>query len=324
MAKVKKRKWTAAEVIDLLRARYDKEGNGNSKRYVFVEQVAPATGFSHKSTWIDAMVFSMWPSEGLHRQAFEVKVSRQDFLGEINNPTKNAWFKANSHMFWYVTAPGVVVAADEIPEQCGWLEAQKGRLVIKKQAVVRRIDDKIDAKFFASVARSMDKAQQAAQHRMRSIVLEESDIKHALESVRKLQYWLKQTGVVTGARRYQSYAWETPEELEELLGRALAGEGDAKLADALDGRLRAFRDDVTGLILQLLPYAADLLGKANNIGGALSSYMGGGTFDMLADLRKKPGKYDHMKQARKQKLALMAELLGVAQQAEADTITETE
>lgn len=211
MAKAKKHKWTAAEVIDLLRERYDKAGNGNSSRYVFVEQVAPATGFATRATWIDAMVFSMWPSEGLSREAFEVKVTRSDFLNEINNPIKNAWFMANSHKFWYVTGPGVVNAADEVPEGCGWMLAQTGRLVIKKQATHRQIESKIDAEFFAAVARAMDKEKADAKRRMRAAVLEEEDLKHALETAKDLQAWFQAKGVIPSDRRYQAFAWTAKE-----------------------------------------------------------------------------------------------------------------
>jgi len=320
MAKAKKHKWTAEEVIDLLRERYDKTGNGNSKRYVFVEQVAPATGFAHKSTWIDAMVFSMWPSDGIHREAFEVKVSRSDFLSEINNPHKNAWFMDNSHMFWYVTAPGVVNAADEVPEGCGWMLAQKGRLVVKKQATKRGVDNTISGDFFAAVARAMDKERAMAVYRAQVEARKQPAVVHALETARTLQGWLTSIGVVTGQRRYQAFAWETSDELKELLARALAGEGDAELADAIEGRLQMFRDDVTSLILTLLPYAADLLSKADGIGGVLAQTMGSGTFDMLADLRKRSDRRTpaYLKKAHKQKLELITELLTVAKAAEAD------
>ena len=135
MAKAKtKHKWTAEEVLKLLRQRYSSDRD----RYILCEQVSPATGYRSKSTWIDAMVISCWPSDGIHRQSFEVKVARADFLSEINTPSKNAWFKDNSTQFWYVTAPGVVTSADEIPEGCGWLLAQKGSLVMKKQARTKR------------------------------------------------------------------------------------------------------------------------------------------------------------------------------------------
>ncbi|MFW6056854.1 MAG: hypothetical protein ACOC9B_06060, partial [Chloroflexota bacterium] len=322
MAKTKKHKWTAAEVIDLLRKRYDKAGNGNSKRYVFIEQVAPATGFSHKSTWIDAMVFSMWPSEGLNREAFEVKVSRQDFLGEINDPYKNAWFKGNSHKFWYVTAPGVVKTEDEVPEGCGWMLAQTGRLVIKKQATHQRIKSEIDAEFFASVARAMDREKDEARRRMRSAVLDEPELKHALDTSNALQRWFQKQGVIPSDKKYQTRCWETPEELEDILGRALAGEGDANLADVIEERVRLLRDKIGEMLVMLTPYAAELLSDIEHIGHFTRSYMNAdASFNILEDLMKKPDKYssryisDYERAERKARLRVMKTLLGAAKNA---------
>lgn len=319
MAKEKKHKWTAEEVIDLLRQRYDKPGNGRNNRYVFIEQVAPATGFSHRSTWIDAMVINMWPSEGLHREAFEVKVSRSDFLNEINDPHKNTWFKANNHKFWYVTAPGVIKTEDEVPEGCGWLLAQKGRLVVKKQATHRDIDDRIDNEFFCAIARAMEKEQDAAQRRMRQDVLAEPDIAHALASAKTLQAWLLKQGVVPSNRRYQSYAWESEGELHDLLQRALAGDGEAKLADVLDARLRHFRDKILTLLLELTPYAADLLTDVSDIGRYISGYMETeASFDILTDLMQKPGRFasDREKRERKARLKYVRRLLDLGRQAD--------
>ena len=124
----------ADQVLKLLRKRYDKPGNGGGKRFILLEQVAPATGFSRQATWIDALVIAQWPSDGLLREAFEIKVDRQDFLNEIRSTTKNAWMRSNCHRFWFVTAPKVVNAIDEIPQGDGWLLAQKSRLIVKKEA----------------------------------------------------------------------------------------------------------------------------------------------------------------------------------------------
>lgn len=318
MAKAKKHKWKASEVIDLLRERYNKEGNGNSARYVFVEQVAPATGFRRRATWVDAMVFSMWPSEGLNREAFEIKVSRQDFLSEINNPYKNGWFKANSHKFWYVTAPDVVAAVDEVPEGCGWMLAQKDRLIIKKQATHRQVEDKIDAEFFAAVARAMDKERRAAINRAHHDALEMDELKLALESVQHVDAWLRKRGVVPDDC-YQRPCWKILDELEDLLNRALAGDGDAKLADVLEGRVCHLRDKIGEMLIMLTPYAAELLTDIEDIGRFSRSHMKAQeSFSILEDLLGKPQKYmsDMAKKARKERLRVMRELLGVAREAE--------
>lgn len=320
MAKANKHKWTADEIIELLRDRY---GKGGAERYVFAEQVAPSTGFSRRATWIDAMVFSLWPSDGLYRQAFEVKVARSDFLKEINTSEKNRWFKDHSHMFWYATAPGVVVSPDEVPEGCGWLLAQKGRLVVKKQASKRDVPNEISSEFFAAVARALANERSKVEVKAVREARQMPDIAHALVSTRALQAWFTSKGVIPHDKRYQNCAWETEEELIELLQRAVAGEGDAQLADMLDKRLRYFRDKVCEMMLEMTPYMADLLSDVNDIGRFISGRMGGQDFDLLADLTKKPGKYarytsDREKKQRKAKLAYLRQLLDLASQADAE------
>lgn len=144
----KSEKWTADIVVELIRARF-----GDSKRYFVCEQVADATGLSCRS-WVDAMVVSLWPSDGLWRSAFEVKVSRQDFLREVGNPGKNDWARRACEYFWFAAPAGVVAHLDEIPAGCGYMEAQRGRLVIRKQAPLNN-DAVVGPELLASLARSL-------------------------------------------------------------------------------------------------------------------------------------------------------------------------
>lgn len=313
MSKKKKVKWTADMVVDLLRERYGKTGQGgSSKRYVFVEQVAPATGFSRRATWIDGMALSMWPSDGLHREAFEVKVARQDFLSEIRDPAKNLWFKTHCHFFWYVTGPDVVSTADEIPEGCGWMLAQKGRLVIKKQATRKDLPKTIDADFFAAVARSMENESQRQQRAAQKKLREQADVALGLQTVRHLSAWLKEQGVDLG---WTSPGWENMEELDTHLAAAMAGSGNINLAQALESQLVDLRDSIGKTVIELLPYAAHLLGETDKVGRQLNHFLGKqGSYDLLADLRKGKSLYGRKerpeyRRERQAKLALMTEML---------------
>jgi hypothetical protein len=112
--------YTSAELIQLLRKKYktDETANGNHPA-ILLEQVANATGFS-AGRWIDAAVFEMWPMHGLTRRAFEVKVSRSDFLRELSQPEKYKWCLQYFHEFWYV-APKGVIEVEELPQGTGWL-----------------------------------------------------------------------------------------------------------------------------------------------------------------------------------------------------------
>ncbi len=114
------KQYTSAELVQLLRKKYRVEdiANGNNPA-ILLEQVANGTGFS-ADRHIDAAVFEMWPSKGLTRRAFEVKVSRNDFLRELSRPEKYKWCLQCFHEFWYV-APKGVIEIEELPQGAGWL-----------------------------------------------------------------------------------------------------------------------------------------------------------------------------------------------------------
>lgn len=165
--KGEKVKWTSAMVVDLLRARYvDKQ------RFCFMEQVPSGTGRNCYS-WVDAAVCCLWPSDGLVRLSFEVKVSRSDFLNEIRSPLKNEFARKYFHAFSYVAPSGVVKDSREVPEGCGWIEAQRGRLVTKLEAP-RKTKPEIDEVMLAALMRSASNADAKNDKAFERKVLQES------------------------------------------------------------------------------------------------------------------------------------------------------
>lgn len=152
----KSKTYTAKDLIKRLRARYEvdlipkKKSHG---RHVLLEQVASGTGWQNEG-WVDAIVIDMWPSDGLTRRAFEVKVSRADFLNELGNHKKNQWARGYCHEFWYV-APKDVIKEEELPEGDGWLCPHGDKLSIVRHAVRR--EPVLDDSFVAALARSMAK-----------------------------------------------------------------------------------------------------------------------------------------------------------------------
>lgn len=108
-------KYTASDIVGAIRAKYS-----DGQRYVVCEQVCCDTG-ARAMSWIDAAVFCLWPSDGQARIAFEVKVSRGDFLNEIRNPTKNRWARESFHYFNYV-APKGIIKPEELPDKAGLIE----------------------------------------------------------------------------------------------------------------------------------------------------------------------------------------------------------
>lgn len=163
--KDKQKDYTSADIIQLLRKKYnvDAVSNGNHPTLLF-EQVADATGFS-AGRWIDAAVFEMWPSQGLTRSAFEIKISRADFLRELNNPLKFQWCWKYFHEFWYV-APKDVIKIEELPSGAGWLYPAGKHLVTARHASHNHnpsLDDKILASFMRSAVKQQDSAVKRAR-----------------------------------------------------------------------------------------------------------------------------------------------------------------
>jgi hypothetical protein len=153
------KEYTAAELVQLLRNKYgtDDLANGNHPT-VLLEQVANGTGFN-AGRWIDAVVFEMWPSKGFIRRAFEVKVSRADFLRELSNPAKYQWCFKHFHQFWYVAPKGVILEG-ELPQGAGWLFPSSGGKLITCHAASHNPNPELNDELVASFVRSADKEKE--------------------------------------------------------------------------------------------------------------------------------------------------------------------
>jgi len=150
----------AEDLIKMIRNRYPVKMEEGFHRYVVLEQVANATGMYHDH-WIDAAVFDMWPSKGLMRSAFEIKVSRSDFLRELQQPNKYKWVLESFHYFYYV-APQDVIKREELPANAGWLCPRANKLTIRKAAVQNekpKLDDHLLAAFMRAAAKEIFRIQ---------------------------------------------------------------------------------------------------------------------------------------------------------------------
>jgi len=117
----------------LIAERYGADSGKTNKFAVFFE-LRNGTGFPNQTRSLDAFVLNLYPSERHARYAFEIKVSRSDFLRELNQPHKRMWGMEVSNEFWFVCSPGIA-KTDEIPEGCGLLVPTKtGKLRALKRA----------------------------------------------------------------------------------------------------------------------------------------------------------------------------------------------
>ncbi len=123
MAKTKTAsKMTAAVVASCIRARYRTD-----KGWLVLDEVADAPGFGARNR-IDHCAVGVWGSNAAAVIAFEVKVSRQDWLRELDKPRKRERFCEECNEFWFVCAPGVAEKA-EVPEGTGLMVVRGERLV---------------------------------------------------------------------------------------------------------------------------------------------------------------------------------------------------
>jgi len=149
---------TANDLVEMIRKRYVANRNGLYQPYVVLEQVPDGIGM-HQGHWIDVAVFGLWASKGLTRSAFEIKVSRSDFIHELQTPMKHQWVKESFHEFWFV-APQDVIQIDELPNGSGWMCPRGNKLVIKKHCVRNdnpKLDDVLLAAFMRAASKEIDR-----------------------------------------------------------------------------------------------------------------------------------------------------------------------
>ncbi len=124
--------------------------------YAFLSHVRNGTGYTKAIRTIDALSMSLYPSRGLHLTAFEVKVSRADWLRELKDPEKSDDI-FDCVDFFYLVVPynkeNPIVLEGELPKNWGLVVIQGGRAITKVQAPYHA--RKMDAAFLASMLRNI-------------------------------------------------------------------------------------------------------------------------------------------------------------------------
>lgn len=116
--------FTESEILAALRRRFTESGNGGSGRYAVLTHVR--TGAAFEAQEIDAVAFCLWPSDQHALMAFEVKVSRSDWLHEIKpDMSKSARARSICDSFTVVCPEGVI-REGELPDGWGHLVAYRG------------------------------------------------------------------------------------------------------------------------------------------------------------------------------------------------------
>lgn len=142
-------------VFNLLKSRYPEQ------QYALMAQVADATGTA-QSRWADAIAFGLWPSRGLEIEGFEIKVSRSDWLSELNDPSKSSAVQQFCHRWWIVAGSRKIVEPEELPATWGLMIPRGEGLEAKVKAPLLK-PKKISRKFCAAVMRSAQRSHSASR-----------------------------------------------------------------------------------------------------------------------------------------------------------------
>lgn len=155
----------AEDVVKALEKRHGaNELNTAAREWAFFAELRAGTGYStydykknkrkpfNPEQRFDAWAINLYPSKKHERIAYEIKVSRSDFLHEINNPEKRQQALHLSNYF-YFAAPKGLIAVEEIPEECGLIEVSEDLSTRIKVKAPFRESEYLSWQFLCSIAR---------------------------------------------------------------------------------------------------------------------------------------------------------------------------
>lgn len=132
--------------------------------HAWLYEVRNGTGFSRSvARTADAVVMSCWPSRGLWLAGIEVKVSRADWLRELDQPEKAAEILRFMD-YWWVAAPAGVIEIGEVPETWGYYEigSGKSKRATAKKPAPKLAPQPLDKSFVAAMLRNQSEQLAAA------------------------------------------------------------------------------------------------------------------------------------------------------------------
>lgn len=178
--------------------------------WVICFEVGNDTGAKHKG-WADAVAMSVWPSRGYAIHGFEIKVSRSDFLKEMENPGK-ADVVGQHCDYWNLVTPSGLVQDSEVPEAWGLITlTAKGRLHTRR-APTKNKAAQINKGFMAALLRRRADHNTNGIHERYKHEIEEIKKQHAKEIEKKVEAAVRMIDRDKG----ETKAWIA--EFEERLG----------------------------------------------------------------------------------------------------------
>jgi len=114
-------------LVSLLKIRYP------LPEWATFTELRNATGLAYTGS-IDVATFNVWPSGAGRRVACEIKMSRGDFIRELEQPAKRKWVEETFQETYFVAPPGIC-DPKEIPEKWGLLSVTKKEDKLRKLVV---------------------------------------------------------------------------------------------------------------------------------------------------------------------------------------------
>lgn len=144
---------TAVGVLERLRCRYP------YPEWLVADEVT--LDYQGKTFRVDAIAANLWVSRGLHLHGFEIKVSRSDWLKELQCVGKCEAGRRFCDRWWLVSPPDVA-KREELPEGWGWIQTNGVGLRIAKQAPHNESPDKLNTELVVRLLRAACEKSPAA------------------------------------------------------------------------------------------------------------------------------------------------------------------
>ena len=269
----------AEDLIALIRKRYPINRPNGFQSHIVLEQVPDGTGM-YQGHWIDAVVFSLWASKGLTRSAFEVKVSRSDFLRELQNQVKHKWCLECFHEFWFV-APQDVIQLEELPPNIGWMCPRGNNLTIKRHAITNtnpKLDDVLLAAFMRASSKEISRVSQST---LKDVLAKSEEYKRAKVCQDAITYFLNQRG-----NPHYLDPTSSVEQVKKWLDDATMDKQLKQDREQLLNIASHFQREIVGLLNLFLIIASKSLLARDELGKHIVSAFGGQDDEGLEALRE--------------------------------------
>ncbi len=209
----------------------------------------------------DAVCLNIWPSKGYAIHGFEIKVSRADFLHEMQDITK-ADAVGKFCDFWWLAAPKGIATVDELPASWGLMELHANGLKIKKQAPKREDVTDFTRPFLASLLRKSRDADNAY------IAGQIESEREAMHKAMQRQFELKNSRTVDTAKANAEWI----KAFEDALGMQFK---NWQKPEAVAERLRVAESIEFGNVSRLMQACAGVVHEIGALGKAMPQGRGG-------------------------------------------------